>query len=253
MAGVSTKVVVSVNEDLRMSSGMPNPASGSRLKAHQRGKGLQVFSPPRHALVSVASRRGALPDLCLRGGLYMARGRVVAEPRPALGHSSLLRRQRNVVCRLHDGCSVGRHAAEPRAPGEIRRHRRRVASGWRGGPDHVEPCRLSGCRVLLRPVSDVLVGRGEAPFLNSSSCLCRTNEAAREGRSCSRFGRGLGAWGLGPEALQEIVLHGAGAHFAPSASFLKCVLVTKSWLRYIGSLTMVVTTSHSSPLGAAKR
>src|SRR4029434_9012008 len=49
-------------------------------------------------------------------------------------------------------------------------------------------------------------------------------------------------------------LHGVGSHFfAPSASFLKCVLVTNSCVRYFGSETTVVTTSHSSPPGVAKR
>jgi hypothetical protein len=35
-------------------------------------------------------------------------------------------------------------------------------------------------------------------------------------------------------------VHGDGCHFAPSGSFLKCVLVTKVCWRYWGSSTMVV-------------
>src|SRR4029079_3496242 len=60
--------------------------------------------------------------------------------------------------------------------------------------------------------------------------------------------RGRDDWNLIYEALQ-----GAGAHFVAFASFLKCVLVTKSFVRYFGSETKVVTTSHSSTLGAGKR
>src|SRR5438128_693315 len=42
-----------------------------------------------------------------------------------------------------------------------------------------------------------------------------------------------------------------GVGFQPEASgsFLKFVLVVNDWLRYCGSSTIVVTTSHSSPFG----
>src|SRR6185436_14761837 len=52
---------------------------------------------------------------------------------------------------------------------------------------------------------------------------------------------------------QLLVLQGDGLHREPSGSFLKCELVTKSVFRYLGSVTIVVTTSHSSWFGAAKR
>src|SRR5688500_18475561 len=42
-----------------------------------------------------------------------------------------------------------------------------------------------------------------------------------------------------------------GSHFDPSGSRRKCVLVTNSWFRYFGSVTAVVTTSHSLFPGAA--
>src|SRR5687767_3088308 len=48
-------------------------------------------------------------------------------------------------------------------------------------------------------------------------------------------------------------LQAVWAHFEPSGSRRKCVLVTNSWLRYVGSVTAVVMTSHCSPPGVAKR
>ena len=48
--------------------------------------------------------------------------------------------------------------------------------------------------------------------------------------------------------LLYVVLHADGAHFEPSASFLKCELVTNSCCRNFGSFTAVVTKNHSSPL-----
>jgi len=75
------------------------------------------------------------------------------------------------------------------------------------------------------------------------------NERAHEhdehaARQLRRIGGSFRAYGL----------HGVGSHFfAPSASFLKCVLVTNSCARYFGSETTVVTTSHSSPSDMAKR
>src|SRR4029434_6881393 len=52
---------------------------------------------------------------------------------------------------------------------------------------------------------------------------------------------------------RQLGLPGEGLHLDPPASFLKCELVTKSVFRYFGSVTSVVTASHSSPFGAAKR
>src|SRR4030095_14368522 len=48
--------------------------------------------------------------------------------------------------------------------------------------------------------------------------------------------------GTTARALGRYGLHGVGSpFFAPSASFLKCVLVTTSCVRYFGSETTVVT------------
>src|ERR1700691_4220641 len=46
--------------------------------------------------------------------------------------------------------------------------------------------------------------------------------------------------------------HGVGFHPAASGNFLKCVLVMNGCVRYCGSVTIVVTTSHWSPLGVLK-
>src|ERR1700761_9435124 len=49
--------------------------------------------------------------------------------------------------------------------------------------------------------------------------------------------------------LDHLAWQADGLHFDPSFSILKCVLVTKSWFKYMGSCTMVVTINHESPLG----
>lgn len=56
-----------------------------------------------------------------------------------------------------------------------------------------------------------------------------------------------------PTETWSAYLQAAGLHFEPSGSRLKCELVMNGWFRYIGSSTIVVTTSHSSPLGDGKR
>src|SRR5690348_4546301 len=45
---------------------------------------------------------------------------------------------------------------------------------------------------------------------------------------------------------------GEGLHFEPSGSLLNCELVMNGWVRYLGSSTMEVTTSHVSPFGSLK-
>ena len=47
--------------------------------------------------------------------------------------------------------------------------------------------------------------------------------------------------------------HGAGFHFDPSGSRLKCMLVVYSPVRYFGSLTYCDTVSQTSPFGNATR
>src|SRR5262249_510208 len=49
------------------------------------------------------------------------------------------------------------------------------------------------------------------------------------------------------------VRHGVGFHFAPSGSFLNCVLRYSGPLRYIGSSSSDDTTSQTSPFGAVAR
>src|SRR4026207_112940 len=51
----------------------------------------------------------------------------------------------------------------------------------------------------------------------------------------------------------HLAVHGCGFQPAASACFLKCVLVTNSWLRYTGSVTIVVTMSQDSPLDSFVR
>jgi len=81
--------------------------------------------------------------------------------------------------------------------------------------------------------------------------------------SAERFGevrRSLGEGGNREASTQKreprvyvIGLQGVGSHLAAFASRRKWVLVMKSVLRKRGSVTIVVTTSHSSPFGAANR
>ena len=47
--------------------------------------------------------------------------------------------------------------------------------------------------------------------------------------------------------------HGAGFHFDPSGSRLKCMLVVYSAVRYFGSLTYCETVNQTSPFGNATR
>src|ERR1019366_5571829 len=44
--------------------------------------------------------------------------------------------------------------------------------------------------------------------------------------------------------------HAVGFHLASLASFLYWEVITKGWLRYIGSVVMIVTTINGSPLGS---
>jgi hypothetical protein len=46
---------------------------------------------------------------------------------------------------------------------------------------------------------------------------------------------------------------GDGVHAEPSATFLKCVLVTNREVRFCASSITVVTISHESPLGSVVR
>src|SRR3954471_14606210 len=47
--------------------------------------------------------------------------------------------------------------------------------------------------------------------------------------------------------------HGAGFHFDPSGSRLKCMLVVYSPVRYFGSVTYCDTVSQTSPFGNCTR
>src|SRR4029078_6779351 len=47
--------------------------------------------------------------------------------------------------------------------------------------------------------------------------------------------------------------HGVGLQAEPTANFLKCELVTNRDVRFCGSSTTVVTTSHASPFASVVR
>ena len=47
-------------------------------------------------------------------------------------------------------------------------------------------------------------------------------------------------------------VQGRGFQAEPSESFLKCVLVANGWVRYCGSSTIFVTTSHGPPTASER-
>ena len=177
------------------------------------------------------------------------------------------RRRRLGLRRRERLCPRGpRRAAHRRATAAWPDSRRaRMPSPWAGPPLRCAPER-GQARLCTSPLSArtgtfsnsasrrftslASPSAGDSLIVHPSSCgvatatrapTSTTNTAAQPLR---RIGGSFRAYGL----------HGVGSHFfAPSASFLKCVLVTNSCARYFGSETTVVTTSHSSPSGTAKR
>ena len=105
------------------------------------------------------------------------------------------------------------------------------------GPGSMRMRRSSSLTISQEPTSSTFVGppSGSA-WAKAVLALMITRTATRSSSSY-------------PQSIR----HGAGFHFDPSGSRLKCMLVVYSPVRYFGSLTYCDTVSQTSPFGNATR
>ena len=112
-------------------------------------------------------------------------------------------------------------------------------SDWRSAPGYC-------VEVPKRP-------NGQA-FWQAADWLQRVNACLGDPRLAARK---LHIYGFRLSSRESAVIYfasqGDGLNLEPSFSILKCVLVTKSVLRFSGSCTIVVTISQESPLGSLVR